>query len=592
MPYMVLEWLEGMSLEELLEREQKAGRPAWTLFEMMRVLGPVATALDVAHGKGIAHRDVKPANIFVLGDDPRTAATVKILDFGVAKMITDNTQMRAAMAKTGTNITSFTPQYGAPEQFTRSYGATGPWSDVFALALVAVEMMLGRPALDGDDLIQLAYSAGNPEKRPSPRTQGLAVTDAVESVFLKAFAANPTERFQRAGEFWNALQAACAGGGEARPGALAATAAMPGELALARTALGPSEPFSVETAQTVTTNTPAMLATQRGPEPKSKVGLIVAGVVGLAALGAVGVFALKTPAGDPSTAGSQTAQSSAPTATVAAAPPTCPSGMVKIPAGEFYMGSETSDRENEKPPHHVSLDAFCIDIYEVTVKDYAECRKRGGCPRIDNVTVKWPELKEADAKAYDPLCNRENPERMDHPVNCVTWKDADAFCRRGDKRLPTEAEWEYATRGPDGRIYPWGDETPTEKHLNLCGKECVAWAEKAGVDVYTTLETDDGYPATAPVGKFPDGKSRFGPYDVVGNVWEWVADWEAKYSAADVKNPSGPSSGDKKVIRGGGWNGGDPSWARPAYRYSRPPETRNPAIGFRCARTFETPAAK
>src|SRR5690606_28598837 len=116
--------------------------------ETMRLLGPIATALDVAHGKGVAHRDVKPANIFVLGDDPRSGGcTVKILDFGVAKMITDNTQMRAALAKTGTNITSFTPQYGAPEQFTRSYGATGPWTDVFALALIAVEMMIGKPAL-------------------------------------------------------------------------------------------------------------------------------------------------------------------------------------------------------------------------------------------------------------------------------------------------------------------------------------------------------------------------------------------------------------------------------------------------------------
>jgi formylglycine-generating enzyme required for sulfatase activity len=274
----------------------------------------------------------------------------------------------------------------------------------------------------------------------------------------------------------------------------------------------------------------------------------------------------------------------APAPSAAATKKTCPAGMVEIPAGQYYMGSDTSDRENEKPSHNVSLDAFCIDLYEVTVKDYAACRATGACRRIDNVSVKWPEMKPADQKAYDPLCNRENTERMDHPANCVTWHDADTYCRRQDKRLPTEAEWEYATRGPDGRVYPWGDETPTEKHLNLCGKECVAWAEKAGVEVWTKLETDDGYPATAPVGKFPGGKSRFGPFDVVGNVWEWVADWDGKYSADDVKNPTGATSGDKKVIRGGGWNGGDPSWARPAYRYSRPPETRNPAIGFRCAK--------
>lgn len=591
MPYMVLEWLDGMSLEELLERERKAQRPPWSLLETMRVLGPVANALDVAHGKGIAHRDVKPANIFVLGDDPRAGeVTVKILDFGVAKMITDNTQMRAALAKTGTNITSFTPQYGAPEQFTRSYGATGPWTDVFALALVAVEMMIGKPALEGDDLIQLAYSAGNPDKRPTPRALGADVPDSVEAVFAKAFAPSPAQRFQRAGELWNALQAAVSGQRGSRP-SLAETAPMGDDLALARTALGPSQPFSVEAAQTVTTNTPAMLSAQPAPAQaqKSKTGVIVAGVVGLAAIAGVALFALRS-SGDPAPAAA-TAAPSAPAPSASAAAPaeaTCPDGMVKISAGEYYMGSDTSDRENEKPSHHVSLDAFCMDLTEVTVRQYADCRNRGACRRIDNVTATWPEMQPAEEKAYSPLCNRELAERMDHPANCVTWENADTFCRRQGKRLPTEAEWEYATRGPDGRIYPWGDEAPTREHVNLCGNECKAWAEKAGVEVWTKLESDDGFAATAPVGKFPRGKSRFGPFDVVGNVWEWVADWDGAYLAEDQKNPTGPAKGDKKVIRGGGWNGGDPSWARPAYRYSRPPDVRHPAIGFRCAKSLTT----
>ena len=128
---------------------------------------------------------------------------MKILDFGVAKMITDNTQMKAALAKTGHNITSFTPQYGAPEQFWRSYGATGPWTDVFALALVAVEMLAGKTALDGGDLVQLAFSAGNPENRPTPRRLGADVPDAVEAVFARALAVQPATRFARAAEFWS-----------------------------------------------------------------------------------------------------------------------------------------------------------------------------------------------------------------------------------------------------------------------------------------------------------------------------------------------------------------------------------------------------
>src|SRR6185369_15801733 len=130
--------------------------PVWSIAEVVALLGQAAGALDVAHGKGIAHRDIKPANLFVLGEGARAGkATLKVLDFGVDKMMSDNTQLKAALAKTGMGLTSFTPQYGAPEQFSRSYGATGPWSDVFALALVAVEMLTGKIALEGDDLVQL-----------------------------------------------------------------------------------------------------------------------------------------------------------------------------------------------------------------------------------------------------------------------------------------------------------------------------------------------------------------------------------------------------------------------------------------------------
>src|SRR5450432_3384718 len=126
-------------------------------------------------------------------------------------MMSDNTQLKAAMAKTGMNITSFTPQYGAPEQFSRSYGATGPWTDVFALALVALEMMSGNAALDGDDIVQLAFSSGNPQRRPTPRNLGVPVTDAVESVFVKALAIAPHDRYARAKEFWSALEQAYGG---------------------------------------------------------------------------------------------------------------------------------------------------------------------------------------------------------------------------------------------------------------------------------------------------------------------------------------------------------------------------------------------
>jgi formylglycine-generating enzyme required for sulfatase activity len=160
---------------------------------------------------------------------------------------------------------------------------------------------------------------------------------------------------------------------------------------------------------------------------------------------------------------------------------------------------------------------------------------------------------------------------------------ANTYCLANGKRLPTEAEWEYATRGPDGRVYPWGDEPPSARHLNACDKSCMAWAKTNGVTVFALYEEEDGFPTTAPVGSFPAGSSRFGPNDVVGNVFEWVGDWDAAYSPEDVTNPAGPATGEKKVIRGGAWNGGDASWLRPSFRYAQDPKAQSHGIGFRCA---------
>ncbi|HVY29265.1 MAG TPA: bifunctional serine/threonine-protein kinase/formylglycine-generating enzyme family protein [Polyangiaceae bacterium] len=594
MPYMVLEWLEGKPLDELLESERAAGMPAWGLPEIVSLLGQAANALDVAHGKGIAHRDIKPANLFVLGEEARSGkATVKVLDFGVAKMMSDNTQLKAALAKTGMGITSFTPQYGAPEQFNRSYGATGPWTDVYALALVAVEMLTGKVALDGDDLIQLAFASGNPEKRPTPRGLGAAVSDPVERVFQKALAVKPDDRYARAKEFWRDLEAAQAGSFSdtvLHPGVVT------GELpAVSAPRTQPTPMGVMARSPEATTSSPSTIST-RTPG-KSNTGAIVGVLLGLAALGGGAVMMMsKKPAAeaskpeDKSAAAAAATPSAEPPASAAAAPATsCPAGTVLIPAGQFFMGSDAKDAlPNQKPSHNVTLNGFCMDLYEVTAAQYLECTKVGKCKRA-TPEVEWDKITPADKKTYSALCTLADPEKSDHPVNCINWDMANTYCKNNDKRLPTEAEWEYATRGPDGRVYPWGDEAPTAQHLNACGTECLAWAKQNKVAAQfpgALYQADDGFATTAPVGKFPAGRSRFGPYDVVGNVWEWVADWEGAYQAADQKNPTGPDTGQKRIIRGGAWNGSYPEWLHPAFRYAQDPKSQSHGVGFRCAKSI------
>jgi len=584
MPYMVLEWLEGFALDELLEREKRAGLPPWTIAEVHQLLAQVAAALDVAHGKGVAHRDIKPPNLFVLGaGDHDPAASVKVLDFGVAKMMSDNTQLKAALAKTGMGLTSFTPQYGAPEQFSRSYGATGPWTDVFALALVAVEMLTGNIALDGDDLVQLGFASGNPARRPTPRTLGVPVTDAVEAVFEKALAVKPDDRFARAADFWAAFDRAL--GVQGVPGSRAPS---PSErVRTAPTELAPSQPFP-RPVEATTGNSTATTG-PRPEEGKSKVGLVVGGIVVLAAAAGAAFF-LKAgskgsaPAAAPVTTSAPPVVASAAPAPSAAPPaPTCPERMATIPAGQYFQGSDDKDAgENEKPSHNVTLATYCIDLYETTAKEYKACSDVGKCRRPSN-EVEWPKITPADRKLYAPLCTFGKEGLEDHPINCVSHSMAENYCKAQGKRLPTEAEWEYATRGPDGRIYPWGDEAPTAKHLNACGTECVTWGRKNGTALSALYPADDGYATTAPVGKFEAGKSRFGPYDVAGNVWEWVADWYAPYTPDAKTNPKGPDTGEKKVIRGGAWNGSYTSWLRPSFRYAQDPNALSYGIGFRCA---------
>ena len=224
-----------------------------------------------------------------------------------------------------------------------------------------------------------------------------------------------------------------------------------------------------------------------------------------------------------------------------------------VRAGDFLMGSADMDpdaKDNEKPQRKVKLGTFWIDRTEVTNAMYARCVGQGACraPR---------ETRSATRSSYygdAPFGN--------YPVVYVPWEDAQKYCAWAGRRLPTEAEWEKAARGTDGRIYPWGEEKPDNQRANFNGN------------------TGD----TTAVGTYPTGASPYDALDMAGNVWEWTADWhdETYFQNAPARNPQGPSSGTKRVTRGGSWYY-DHTYIRAAYRGDYDPNDTNNNIGFRCA---------
>jgi formylglycine-generating enzyme required for sulfatase activity len=230
--------------------------------------------------------------------------------------------------------------------------------------------------------------------------------------------------------------------------------------------------------------------------------------------------------------------------------------MILIPSGEFLMGNYTSRDGQEKPLHTVNVDTFYMDVYEVTISRYVTFLRAIGRKKPKN----WTHLN---------LAKTEN-----RPVAEVSWYEAKAYCEFYGRRLPTEAEWEKAGRGTDGRIYPWGNQRPSG------GQYSQYW--------YVGRTRVSKARGTMEIGRIEAGKSPYGVHDLSGNVAEWVADWAVDSSIIDRDqesprdNPKGPSKGFAKMIRGG---------SRPLMvgipqlneRFMCPPNTTFKTVGFRCA---------
>lgn len=202
-PYLVLEWLEGQDLEQIIAERASAG-DTYGEAEALTLLRPAVEAIAAAHETGIAHRDIKPANLFVVGGP---SGTIKVLDFGIAKAMAEGETATQQATRTSSGFRAFTPLHGAPEQFHSSkFGPSGPWSDVHALGLVLSEMLTGRPAYGGEEPAELVRAAML-EQRPTPRSLGASVSDAFEDLCRKALALRPTDRFADAGALLAAMDA-------------------------------------------------------------------------------------------------------------------------------------------------------------------------------------------------------------------------------------------------------------------------------------------------------------------------------------------------------------------------------------------------
>jgi len=255
----------------------------------------------------------------------------------------------------------------------------------------------------------------------------------------------------------------------------------------------------------------------------------------------------------------------------------CPRGSVLVEGGRFQPLARKSA---------VQVPDFCLDLHEVTVADYADCASDGPCSAAAT-TVQGEDITPRARAAESALCNGQRRTRGKHPVNCVTWHQAEAFCRARGGRLPSEHEWEWAARGgPQERSYAWGEEEPGPRLVNACGRECARHFESTYSEAWPSLFAgSDGAVGTSPVGDYPRGAGRGRVQDLAGNVWEWTASPEQSYrdEVDELGGQGGPVTGNR-VIRGGGFTTEMDEQIRVRARALRDAKDRRADLGFRCAR--------
>jgi formylglycine-generating enzyme required for sulfatase activity/tRNA A-37 threonylcarbamoyl transferase component Bud32 len=500
--YFVMECVDGASFSRLLRHRKLAFNTK------AQILLQAAAALDYAHRKGIVHRDVKPDNILI----DRTGRA-KIADFGIAQI----TKSRLPLTSI-TVVSSFmgTADYMAPEQRVDAKSVDHR-ADIFSFGVMLYETFTGRLPIGNFTL----PSQLNPE-----------VGKRMDSIIMRALRQNPAERYQSMAELaddlrremqtsqWSKLAARMSLILQVESwkrvlqiraiGATALFVVVLGALIWLFSAVGKSSPPATDLEQAETSGTSSG---QTATEPSGE--------------------------------------------SLPPQPANTPENMVYIPPGDFIMGSE-SEFSDQRPRHKVNLNAYFIDMYEVTNAEYKKFAEATGHPE--------PIVKEFWAEPFNWHNGTYPPGKGDHPVALVNWDDAAAYAKWAGKRLPTETEWEKAARGADERKWPWGN--------------------KWEVDRCNTAESFLN--STQPVHSFAKGKSPYGCFNMAGNVMEWTADWysESYYREAPSRNPFGPLTGAYRVARGGAWDSNLNLYVRASYRQYFSPHTKNSDLGFRCAKDY------
>jgi formylglycine-generating enzyme required for sulfatase activity/tRNA A-37 threonylcarbamoyl transferase component Bud32 len=555
-PYLVMPYLSGGTLKA------KLGKPMpWT--DVVELILPMAEALRYAHSEHTIHRDVKPSNIMI-----SRSGHPLLTDFGIAKLL----DLEDTVDLTGTSAAVGTPEYMAPEQANAR--TVDHRADIYSLGIVLYEMATGRKPFVADTPMEvLIMQARDP--LPPPRKFAPDLPKPAEQILLKALAKKPDERYQTMNEMYAALKASLA---------------PVGQIANLSTPAKPEPRPRTEQTATISEEPPLREPTisLSQPRPRAAQPWLALGAGGIAlaliclAVGGVALYRLLFAPATPTPAPTQRPPTAVPATPVFTAPPelgidstwTRPADgmtMLYVPEGSFEMGSNDGS-DDEKPVHTVYLDAYWMDMTEVTNAMYEKCVNDGDCDPPQNTS------------SYTHSSYYGNSQYDDYPVLYVDWNQANAYCQWAGAGLPTEAQWEKAASWDpftnEKYVYPWGndfdckkgnfdDETVRDDYVVPGGANC------------------DGFPDTSPVGSFLSGASPYGLFDMAGNVWEWVADWysETFYGSSPSSNPLGPSSGQYRVLRGGSW--GDYSYiVRSTVRGGVDPSLIYSIVGFRCSRSF------